>query len=455
MLHDVRNDNYLDISIMKKKYWILFAVIVLLAVAAYFIYQGMGKNKGYEWKFVAIEKGDISTTVTATGSLNAVTTVQVGTQVSGTINKILVDFNDQVKKGEIVAVIDTTYLAASVKDAMASYHRNEIQVRQTKREFERTKLLFDQKVVAEADYDLALTSYETAMSNLTSSEASLNRAKINLEYATIRSPISGVVVLRNIDVGQTVASSFNTPTLFTIAQDLTKMQVQASVDEADIGKVKVNQSVTFTVDAYAGQIFSGTVSQIRLLPTVVQNVVNYTVIIDVPNPDMKLLPGMTANITIVVEIVTDVLKVPSVALRFTPPAEYIEKWMASLPDSVREKMQRFQQGGNRMGNQQGMKSGSQEVRRPGDQEGTYPGGMRSEGMRPGGFNRMNAGMLWVKEGEKIAQRRVRVGLTDGSYTQVMGRVEEGEEVVIGIESSSAVSAQQSSPFAPQIGRPRR
>ncbi|MBN1199601.1 MAG: efflux RND transporter periplasmic adaptor subunit, partial [Bacteroidales bacterium] len=308
---------------MKKRYWIMLAGFVLLLVAAWLIYWGMGKNTGYLWKFASVEKGEISTTVTATGTLSAVTTVQVGTQVSGTISKILVDFNDQVKKGEIIAVLDTIYLVASVRDAEASYHRNEIQVRQAKREFDRTKLLYEQKVVAEADYDLALTAYETAQSTLNSSEAALNRAKINLEYATIRSPISGVVVSRAIDVGQTVASSFNTPTLFTIAQDLTKMQVQASVDEADIGKINVDQPVVFTVDAYAGENFSGTVSQIRLLPTVVQNVVNYTVIIDVPNPDMKLLPGMTANITVTVEVVADVLKVPSVALRFTPPADYM------------------------------------------------------------------------------------------------------------------------------------
>ncbi len=446
---------------MKKRYWILLAGLIILLVVAWFGYRNLSKNTGYTWKFAPIEKGDVSTTVTATGNLNAVTTVQVGTQVSGTIDKILVDFNDLVKSGEIIAVIDTTYLAASVKDAMASYHRNEIQVRQTKREYDRTKLLFDQKVVAEADYDLALTSYETALSTLNSSEASLHRAKINLEYATIRSPISGVVVSRNIDVGQTVASSFNTPTLFTIAQDLTKMQVQASVDEADIGKIKVDQQVTFTVDAYAGQNFYGTVSQIRLLPTVVQNVVNYTVIIDVPNPDMKLLPGMTANITIIVEVATDVLKAPSVALRFTPPTDYIEQWMASLPDSVKQRMQQFQQGGGIRGDQKGMRNGSQgiadqEVRRPGGQESGVQDGTRQEGMRPGGFNRMNAGTLWVKEGEKIVQRRVRIGLTDGSFTQVMGRgLEEGAEVVIGMESSTASSTKQSSPFAPQMGRGKR
>lgn len=399
---------------MKKRYWILLAGVVLLLVAAWFIYRGMEKNTGYVWKFASIERGDINTTVTATGTLSAVTTVQVGTQVSGTISKVLVDFNDQVKKGEIIAVLDTTYLVASVRDAEASYHRNEIQVRQAKREFDRTKLLYDQKVVAEADYDLALTTYETAQSTLTSSEAALNRAKINLEYATIRSPISGVVVSRAIDVGQTVASSFNTPTLFTIAQDLTKMQVQASVDEADIGKIKVDQPVIFSVDAYAGEIFSGTVSQIRLLPTVVQNVVNYTVIIDVPNPDMKLLPGMTANITVTVEVVEDVLKVPSVALRFTPPADYI-------------------------GQADGRTSGRADKRTSGQ----------------GGGNRKNMGILWIKEGERIVLRRVRTGLTDGSYTQVMERgLEEGQEVAIGMDNAATGTTQQTSPFEPQFGRRR-
>jgi len=423
--------------------------LLLLLVAAYFIYRGVEKEKEYVWKFAAIEKGDVSTSVTATGTLSAVTTVQVGTQVSGTISKILVDFNDQVKKGEVIAIIDTTYLVASVRDAEATYHRNEIQLRQAKREYDRTKQLYDEKVVADADYDLALTAYETAESTLSSSGAALNRARINLEYATIRSPISGVVVSRAVDVGQTVASSFNTPTLFTIAQDLTKMQVQASVDEADIGKIMVDQPVTFTVDAYAGETFSGTVSQIRLLPTVTQNVVNYTVIIDVPNPDRKLLPGMTANITIIVDVAEDVLKVPSAALRFTPPADYIETWMASLPDSVRQWMGTSGQADKRTGGQQADKRTSGQA----DKRTSEPADRRTGG--PGGFNRANMGTLWIKEGDNITMRRVRTGLTDGSYTQVMGRrLEEGEEVVVGMENATAETTQQRSPFAPQFGRRR-
>ncbi|MFH1159491.1 MAG: efflux RND transporter periplasmic adaptor subunit [bacterium] len=425
---------------MKKKYWLLLAVVVGLLAGGYFIYSSTRKAAGYEWKFAVIEKGDISTTVTATGTLSAVTTVQVGTQVSGTIDKILVDFNDHVRQGEVIAILDTSYLAASLQDAYANFHRNEVQMRQTKRDYDRAKLLFEQKVVAEADYDLALTTYETALTNLRSSEAALNRAKINLKYATITAPIAGIVVSRAVDVGQTVASSFNTPTLFTIANDLTKMQVQASVDEADIGKILVGQAVTFTVDAYTGQTFEGKVSQIRLLPTVVQNVVNYTVIIDVPNPEMKLLPGMTANITIVVEEVTNVLKVPSVALRFNPPQEYINSISEEMPDSIRQRWERFQQG-------------SQEVRRTGSQEDRRTGSQ--EVRRPGGSGRPAIGTLWVKEGEKIVPRRVRVGLSDGSFTQVMGRVEEGEEVVTGMNSEQATTNQQTNPFAPQVPRGRR
>jgi len=426
---------------MKTKYWIVAGVVAVLLAAAYFIYRGMNKSTGIEWKFGVVEKGDILNTVTATGSLSAVATLQVGTQVSGTIDRILVDFNDRVRQGQVIAILDTTYLAASMQDAWASFHRNEVQVRQTKREFDRTNLLFEQKVVAEADYDLALTAYETALTNLKSSEAALNRARINLKYATITAPISGIVVSRAVDVGQTVAASFNTPTLFTIANDLTKMQVQASVDEADIGKVAVDQRVTFTVDAYPGQSFNGRISQIRLLPTVVQNVVNYTVIIDVPNPDMKLLPGMTANITIVTDQVTGVLKVPSTALRFRPPQEYITAVMKTLPDSVRQRWERFQQ---RM-------SGGQEVARSGGQEGQED----RAGRRWGGEGRPEMSTIWVKSGDNIMPRRVRAGLSDGTYTQILGKVEEGEEVVTGMNSGMASSTQPTNPFAPQMQRGRR
>ena len=234
---------------MKKSYWIILAVaIVGIAVAVILIF-GKKKSAVIEWRTAKIEKGDIQVTVRASGTLQAVTTVQVGTQVSGIIKKIYVDFNSVVKEGQVIAVLDTTFLVQAVDDAKASLKRSDIQVNQAKRDYDRTKVLFDQKVVAQADYDLSLSTYETAVTNASSSQAALNRARINLRYATIVAPISGVVVSRAVDVGQTVAASFSTPTLFTIANDLTKMQVQANIDEGDIGKIKVGQTVKFTVDA--------------------------------------------------------------------------------------------------------------------------------------------------------------------------------------------------------------
>jgi HlyD family secretion protein len=422
---------------MTKKILIIIAVLVVLGIAAWFFFL-RGENVKYEWKTAKVEKGDITMTVTATGTLNAVTTVQVGTQVSGIINKILVDFNSVVKEGQVIARLDTTYLSAAVEDAKATVNRNRIQVNQSKRDFDRTKALFADSVVAQADYDNALTAYETAMSNMVSAQANLNRAYINLRYATITAPISGVIVSRAVDVGQTVAASFNTPTLFTIANDLTKMQVQASVDEADIGKIKVGQAVTFTVDAYENQDFTGTVQQVRLQPTVTQNVVNYTVIIDVPNPDLKLMPGMTANITVTIDEVKDVLRVPSTALRFNPPQAYIEKMMSEMPDSIKQKREKW------------MKSGGGQSRQ---------GGMA--GMGPGGnfqkAARSDRGTLWILADGKLKPQRVHLGLSDGTYTQVEGKITEGEEVVTAqanATTSTKSTQTQQNPFGPPTG-PRR
>lgn len=437
---------------MKKQYWIILIIVIVALGAGAWFFFGKEKETKYEWRVATVEKGDLKNVVTATGSLNAVKTVQVGTQVSGIIYRILVDFNSVVKEGQVIALIDTTNLAQAVEDATAALQRAEIQMNQAKRDYERNKLLYEQKVIAEADYDLSLTTYETAVANARSSKAALNRAKINLKYATIYAPISGVVLSRNVDVGQTVAASFNTPTLFTIANDLTKMQVQASVDEADIGKVLVGQEVSFTVDAHDNMSFTGTVSQIRLEPTITQNVVNYNVIIDVPNPDMKLLPGMTANCTIIIQEVKDILKVPASALTFSPPQEYLLKMMENLPDSVKQKRDRWMQG--RSGGQQGM-GGNRSFG-----GGMGPGGSGGMGMM-GGEGRMNRegrgirgnfAMIWIKKGDTLTPHRVKLGISDGSYAQVTGKIEEGDEVVTGLISNQQTgqTGTQQNPFAPQM-----
>lgn len=427
---------------MKKRIWIIIVILIVAGAAAggWMLFGKKSKEK-VDWRTTKIEKGDIQVTVRASGTLQAVTTVQVGTQVSGIIKKIFVDFNSQVREGEVIALLDTILLAQTVDDAKAALRRSEIQLNQAKREFERTKLLFEQKVMAQADYDLALTTYETSETSMISARSALNRAKINLRYATIVAPISGVVVSRAVDVGQTVAASFSTPTMFTIANDLTKMQVQANIDEGDIGKINVDQEVSFTVDAYPDQNFSGTVQQVRLQPVVTQNVVNYTVIIDVPNPDLKLLPGMTANITVMVDEVKDILKVPSTALRFTPPQEYIDAYEQSLPDSVKKMREKW--------TAQGGRGGSGGPGGPGMQGGPGGGGGRSGGMRRSG------GTIWVKSGDSLIPHRVRTGVTDGLNTEVRGRnIKEGDEVVLGMSTNpDSKTTQQQNPFAPQMQRP--
>lgn len=260
----------------------------------------------------------------------------------------------------------------------------------------------------------------------------LDQAHINLSYATIKAPISGVVVSRNVDIGQTVAAGFNTPLLFTVANDLSRMQVQASVDEGDIGNVKVAQTVTFTVDAFPSDVFNGKVSQIRLQSTLVQNVVEYTVIIDAPNPGLKLMPGMTANLTINVAQAKDVLRIPTTALRFTPPSEYLDQLMKQLPDSIKQK---FQQRRNQNGGNAGTGSGG------GINSGTG-GNAQNRELTPGSYFR-----VWVIDGKKIKPVRILLGLSDGTNTQVQGDLKEGDDVAVGTLTQSSSSTQQNNPLA--------
>jgi len=458
---------------MKKKYWILITIgVILLAVGAWFLFGNKG-NAAVQWRTGKVEKGDLKIVVTATGTLSADTTVQVGTQVSGVIDKIFVDFNSVVKKGQKVAVLDTTYLAAAVEDASSAMYRAQVQVDLTKLNYDRNKELFDEKVIAKSDFDQSNSDYKTALGSARSAKSALDRAKINLRYATILAPVSGVVISRAVDRGQTVASSFNTPTLFTIANDLTKMQVQASIDEADIGKIKDGQDVTFLVDAYPDQVFSGTVMQIRLQPIVLQNVVNYTVIVDVPNPDLKLMPGMTANITVMIQQVQNVLKIPASALKFWPPQDYLDKAMKEYPDSVKKFLERILEFRKRMTTQGGTGPvagngaaggqtgfGGSGGTRP---QGGFGGGNgqgRGMGTGPGTdgkrSGRGHMGIIWLKTiDNKLMPYRVKTGLSDGSFTAIESDLKEGDDVVVGIINSqtSTSATPQQSPFQPQMGRP--
>ncbi|HTX18474.1 MAG TPA: efflux RND transporter periplasmic adaptor subunit [Bacteroidota bacterium] len=386
--------------------------IVVIGAGGFFIFSN-GSAGDVNYRFEKVSRGDVQVVVTATGTLNADTTVQVGTQVSGTIQKLYVDFNSKVKKNQVVALIDPTFLQSSVEDAEANLQRAKAQTNVSKRTFERTKALMAKNLASQADYDNAITTYESNVAAQKQAQSELDRANINLKYATVRSPIEGVVISRNVDVGQTVAASFAAPVLFTIANDLTKMQVQADVDEADIGRVQVGQDVSFTVDAYPEQTFHGSVAQIRLAPVTVQNVVNYTVIIDVPNPDMKLMPGMTATVSILISKKEGVLKVPTIALRFQPPQDLIEvrKDSAAGPeDSVRaERRRQFMQGA------------------AGGQGGQNPWAGRA------GFS---PSRLWVlTKDKKLSPIFVRPGMSDGTFTEIVhGKVDDGQEVVVGILS---------------------
>lgn len=379
---------------MKK---ILFGSIIVigLGVAAYLLF----KDKGNEPKFRTdkIVRGGIVTTVTATGTVNPVTTVLVGTQVSGTIKYIYVDFNSRVKKSQLIAQIDPSTLEAQVDQAKANLlaakanlEKAEATLVDAKRTRDRNKELFSKNLIARSDLDTAETNYETnaaqvgaAKAQVSQADASLKNAQTNLGYTRILSPVDGTVVSRNVDVGQTVAASFQTPTLFTIAQDLTKMQIDTNVDEADIGKVKVGQGVEFTVDAYPDIIFKGRVGQVRIAPITVQNVVTYDVVITVDNPNFKLKPGMTANVSIIVAEKKDTLKIPNAALRFRP--------------SERAKTRQPQKGSG----------------------------------------------VWIVENGNPKRISITTGISDGNYTEIVaGELREGQEVIV--ESLSKATGPASS-----------
>lgn len=378
---------------------IALSSIILIAIVSLICYYFLNHHKERtRFKTIPVEKGDVVLTVTATGSLSALTTVQVGTQVNGTICKLYSDFNDQVHAGQLIALLDTVFLATAKDDAQAIVQRSEVQLDQNELEYERSKSLFEIGAISKSEYDLARTNYRSALSALTSAKAQLNRARINLQYASIKAPIDGIIISRNVDVGQTVISSFNSPVLFTIANDLRKMELIANVDEADIGQVKVGQDVIFSVDAYPEKQFYGKVKQIRLQPVMIQNVVNYAVIINVPNPDLKLMPGLTANISIIIAKDTAVLKVPVNAINVTIPVEYLNGTVIS-------------------------------------KRKTSPG----------------SGLLLIKDGDHANAVYVETGLNDGSFIAVKGNVKPGDELITGILMNSNEKTEQvQNPFMPKM-----
>ena len=401
----------------KKKRTLIFTGggILVIILFLFFLF-GRGKESQAKYTTTKIERGDISVIVTATGTLNALTTVQVGSQVSGTISQLYADFNSIVKKGQVVAQLDPTFLKAQVAQTEADLERANAQVNQAKRELERAKTLSEKNLISQADLDVALTNYELALATQKSSQATLDRSITNLHYATITSPIDGVVISRDVDVGQTVAASLSAPTIFTIANDLTKMQVETSIDEADIGQIQAGQKVDFTVDAYPDKHFTGSVSQVRLNPSIVQNVVTYPVIIDVDNPELLLKPGMTANVTVLIDQRENVLKVRSAALKFMPSMDKQVK----MPTRTRENSHAASASSN-------PDSGGQ---------------FRKWASSP---------KVWIlgKEG-RPKPVLVQTGLSDGSVTEVISdSLKEGEEVIISQAngSSNNTTTQQVNPFS--------
>ncbi|GAA4794237.1 efflux RND transporter periplasmic adaptor subunit [Olivibacter ginsenosidimutans] len=387
-----------------KKISIIGISVIVLAVVCYFFF-GNRKEEKIVLQTAPVEKGHIAEIITSTGTIQPVDTVAVGTQVSGIIKSIYTDYNAQVKEGQLLAELDPTLMQATVDQIKGQLAQAQSNLNYQKINYNRQKTLFEVGAISQAAYDLATNTYETAQASVNSIKAQLTSAQQNLSFTRIYSPINGVVLNRNVSVGQTVAASFNTPTLFSLAKDITKMQVQAKVDEADIGDVKAGDRVSFTVDAYIDQTFEGKVSEIRLQPTTSSNVVTYTTIIETSNADMKLKPGMTATVTIYTKEANNALTIPVNALKFNP--------------DPREIGPEYQIVGNRSAD-----------------------------------TTAKAAQVWLLKGRKIQQQSVHTGINDNTKVQVTDGLTERDTVVIGITTTAAAAANQdnTNPFLPM---PRR
>jgi HlyD family secretion protein len=412
----------------KQRRYLIIAIVVVVGVLVGLFFLRRGKDKGGDqYRTEAVSQGNISATVNATGTLSAVTTVQVGSQVSGIIAKLYADFNSQVKQGQLLAELDPTPFLQQVEQRQADVTKSRIDMANNQLNYNRQKRLGAAGLVAQSEVDSAKAAYDASRAQLAQSMATLKQAQTNLNYTKIFSPIDGQVVARQYDVGQTVAASFSAPTLFTIAKDLTKMQVQADVDQSDIGQIKPGEPVQVTVDAYPEEQFRGQISQVRLNATVTQNVITYPVIIEVPNPEGKLRPSMTANVTIQVDTVRDVLRVPNSALRFRPETVAGQQAGGS---------------GSRSGSAGSGGSGSGGFqRRAGGGDGQTGGsGAGGSGAGRGGRRQPGQTVYVLNQGEDkkspLRQVRVMTGITDGRYTQVTkvlsGTLNPGDPVVTGV-----------------------
>ena len=406
----------------KRIIWIGIVVIIILIILAIVFLK---EKKVVDVKTAAVANGAVSTVVTSTGYIQPVQQVSVGTQVSGVVEKLFVDFNDEVKKGQLLARLDTSVLNQRLyqsKATLSAAQSAQILAQQT---YDRTKALYDQKAETQTNMEAAANSLSQAKTNVANAQSNVTQANINLNYAYIYSPIDGVILNRAVDEGQTVAASFNTPTLFLIANDLTKMQVQANMDEADVGGLADGQKVTFTVDAYPDLTFDGTVEQVRLNAVTTNNVVTYTVIINAPNPDKKLFPGMTANITVIIQE-EEGLAIPMEALNFTPSAEIVKQLhIQQMPES-KETGQKMEQG--------------KETEHKREQ---------------GGRHKREQGVLIQDTDGSITYHPVEVGLNDGINVIIKSGLQQGQEVVLSasIGKKSTKNEAVANPLMPR--RPQR
>jgi len=427
---------------MKIRRGVLVAGTVLLSATAggAWFYQRADASALPAYRTAAIERADLRSTVSATGALSAVRTVQVGTQVSGQVAEIFVDFNDRVKKGQLLARIDPTLQEAAVEEAQAGLERAQAQLTQARGEYERQKQLHDAKIVTASEFSATEANYRVGQAQLRSAEIALNRARQNLGYTRIYSPIDGVIVERNVDVGQTVAASLSAPQLFLIANDLTQMQILASVDESDIGSIREGQPVTFTVQSYQNQSFTGTVQQVRLQSTTQDNVVNYTAVVSVQNPNGRLLPGMTATVEFETAMAADALTVPNAALRIRPTEEMLAAAGASGSTSR-------EQGGAR---QAGAPADSAARGAAGGARTRAPGGRT-------GQPRGSGATLWLVDGAgRLTSKRVRTGISDGQRTQVIAEgLAEGTQVVTSVPSAGSSGSTGSAPAGSNPLQPQR
>jgi HlyD family secretion protein len=434
---------------------------ILLLAGGFFLWRG--RDEDVRYATAAVDRGDVVEVVGATGAVQAVTTVQVGSQVSGTIQSLSADFNSTVKKGQVLARLDPSLFQARVEQARANLisaranlDRSQAMVEDTRQKYARAKELAAQQLLPESDLETARSNQDAAAAQVKASEAAvsqavagLNQAQVDMAHTVIASPIDGVVIARNVDVGQTVAASLQAPVLFVIAQDLRQLQVNASIDEADVGRVKDGQEVDFRVDAYPDQTFPGRVQQVRLQPTTVQNVVTYNAIIGVDNPQQRLMPGMTATVSVVVRKADDVLRIPAAALRFRPEG---------FDPSQRQR--------------QGQDNGTAAAAGPGNRP-ERTGGARGVGAgagRGGTSGRSAAGepgtrsqiVFVLNEKGEPQPARVRLGISDGQFVEVREGLDQGARVVTGAETDAArggagarpaASPGASNPFSPQ--RPPR